>query len=254
MRPVLAAPLLVVLIAVVSTAGCIVDPPQTIDPASLEPQPAPTDAPREETPKGPRADPAPDNSTPPPPPPAPSPTPAPAPAAPPAPPKPLYVVDLRWGNITAGAGASSPDGTVCCLGGAPADESARQTATLAAGVRAFVVELRWDGRAEAEAGFDLDLVVMAPDYRERDVAPPGGVPSEAPEARTYDGHRFAATSAEFPAPGVVRLLVDDPAVLALAGEWTVEVVPKGAAAQVPFQLALTSVFGMPPEEGYSAFA
>lgn len=161
---------------------------------------------------------------------------------------PTYAVDRRFGNITAGAGAASPDGAVCCVGAVPADPSAMQTATVPSGALALVVELRWTTPAE-QAGFDLDVVLKAPDYREREADP-----SDVPPSGTnlYTGHRFAATEME--AGKYARILVDDVAVLALAGEWVVEISPKGPAAQVPFELALTSVERVPPEADYSAFA
>lgn len=245
-------PLLVAVLLVAPLAGCIVDPPtRPLDPSSVAPEPEPEDAPpaeardEEETREGP----PPEAPTPPP-----SPQASPAPAPAPAPPAPVYLVEWRFGNVTAGAGASTPEGEVCCVHAAPADPAVVQAATVAGGATAFLVELRWTS-PRSEASFDLDLVVKAPDYREAEPAPPSAdVPPATPDptnATLYTGHRFVATDV---GGGLARILVDDPAVLALAGEWTIEVAPKGPAAAVPFELAMTSVLRLPPAADYSAFA
>lgn len=243
--------LLVAMLVVAPLAGCIVDPPTTpLDPASLAPQEAPgPDGAEKTSTKDAR-----DNATdapPPPPPPASPPPAAPVPPAPPAPPAPSYIVERRFGNVTAGAGAASDDGSVCCVGQAVGDSV--QLFTPAAGTTALVFELRWTWPAD-QAGFDLDLVAKAPDYRDAEPSAPGvppDVPSEAPDAALYSGHRFTATGME---PGrYVRLVVEDAEVLAMAGDWTIEITPKGPGASVPFELALTSVQRMPPAADYSAF-
>lgn len=240
--------LLAAILIVAPLAGCVADPPSNdLEPASFAPEQSPTPdaapsgAAPERVPEG--SQPAPStssNATAPPPAPVPAPVP---------PPPPAFVVEHRFANVTmVGAGydtGTEQAGQVCCVAKST-DDSNVQSFALAGGARALVVELRWADPALPTGQTyiaELDVILKAPDYA--DAVPPSA------DGSRYTGHRWASVALEQGQPA--RLVVDDPAVLALEGGWTVEVGAKGPA-NCAIQIAFTSFTGQAPAEDYSAFA
>lgn len=250
--------LVALLVLAPAAAGCIVDRPDEVVPAST--QAGPSDG-------GDAAPPSDDPSAAPPPeePPAePEPASQPVPAEPPAPvepppPQPVLVTERAHGNLT-GAGAASSN--ACCFWLAtPGSQADAVTTIVDVGTVAVLVELRW-----ADARIDLDLRVASPDYEEvaapeaNATEPDPGAPQNAtsnatsPKTTLHKGtHWTAVDGTPGAGGGYARILVDDPAALLRTGEWTIEVGAKGAAVATAYELAVTKARVAPPPAEWTAF-
>lgn len=140
---------------------------------------------------------------------------------------------VEWWNgsvTTVGAGIG---GSPACCASIRIDDETGEARFDAAGAKAILVELQWN-----DPVVDLDLVLSAPDYRGLGIS---GASISTPEGRVW--------RAESGSPGTpdlyAAILIDDPEVLDLEGEWEWTVDGKTSYA-TPFTVVVTVVFGGEP--------
>ncbi|HVM45529.1 MAG TPA: hypothetical protein VM582_06300, partial [Candidatus Thermoplasmatota archaeon] len=131
---------------------------------------------------------------------------------------------------------------VCCPTILSQGESIEGAFTPRPGLVAIVAELVW-----ADATFDLDLWITAPDYEQHTVPQVNGT-----SIRGSTGHYYYNNAGQLGSPdGRSVVVVTDEEALPLPGEWGWFITSKSSNG-TPFTIAISEFYGEPPAPDFTA--